>query len=332
MVDKIYVKKISLIFFVIVVVLMLLELSARIVGFRSFNPPWEATHIAPTSPFLEDSILGYKLKTGSFQYYYKNGYSYEANHLDGRRVNGSNPSSFKALVHVYGDSFLYGMGLEDDETMSYILQKNNPEIRFENYAVLGYSLFINYLQFSQNIDSGNTPDYAIFLIAGYDEGRITMNKQTQKNIYMNKDVAKLYSYPYLKKDGNQFSVQSFKLLYRPFLSSKSALFNAVSNIINNYFDRKIDYKEAMSFVLNRIIEKCDDSQTTPIFMYLSVNKNIEDIIENLKARDFITVDVNLDFSSDEFSLLPYDTHPNQNSNRIFAERIQDKLNLEMNSK
>lgn len=82
----------------------------------------------------------------------------------GRRRTLFTASSGKRIA-IYGDSFAFGIGLEDSDTVATCLNRLLEPVKAVNAAVPGFSPDQYYMQFRRDLDSSETrPDIAVFLI------------------------------------------------------------------------------------------------------------------------------------------------------------------------
>lgn len=120
---------------------------------------------------------------------------------DGLRVTAYNEGR-GIKISIYGDSFAFGVGLEDRETLASSLSKMLPLARVRNVGVNGYAPDQYYLRFRKDVEEPkNRPDLAIFVIfPGNDLYEINYPyKET-------KEKGKIRTKPFLakRKDGYDF--------------------------------------------------------------------------------------------------------------------------------
>lgn len=320
-----YLKLIATYFFVFLIFLLITEIIFRIVGEKPFNPEVTIEKITPSNPIVVDSLLGYSLLPGKYTFHYQNGYSFVATHNKQGERFISNEKSLQDLpkLAVYGDSNFYGFGLNDSQTWTYKLQKKNKTIYVVNHSVFGYSLFLNFLKYKKNLESGEKPIAAVFLIATYDLGRQTMNANARKNFVVNQDVSKMYLYPYLELKNEKLLINKkpLKSSFVNILSRYSSFSNFVETRINSILDDKIDYMTINNAVIDSICLISKKYKVQPIFA-LMYNDEVTQItkrkLDLLKCKN---VYINYDLSNKKYSLLPYDNHPNSFTNTLYCNKI-----------
>ncbi len=109
-------------------------------------------------PFrIPDSLHGYRVNNGSFEV------TYRASHFDtikqfkyhvtiqadGDRFVGEPAGPTLKDVYVFGDSWMFGEGVNDEQTFTYLLQSRFRNTRFHLYANPGHSMSNAYLNVSR---------------------------------------------------------------------------------------------------------------------------------------------------------------------------------------
>ena len=301
----------------------------RLFGEKSFNPETTIEKITPTNPIVVDSLLGYSLLPGKYTFHYKNGYSFAVTHNKFGERMISKEVSYDGLpkIAVYGDSNFYGFGLNDDQTWTYKLQQKNKSNQIINHSVFGYSLFLNYLKYKKNIEAGETPIVAVFLIASYDFGRQTMNANARKNFVVNQKVSNMYLYPYLEIVKGKLSInkQPLKSSFINNLSRYSSFSNFVETRVNTILDDRIDYKTINNSVIDSIVLISKKYKVEPVFALLNDDESTKTIKKRLDKLKCKSVYINYDLSNKKYSLLPFDNHPNAYTNTLYCNNIDSLL-------
>jgi hypothetical protein len=119
-------------------------------------------YASPSSYRIPDSLHGYRNREGSFEITYtKRNFDtlqrfkfYVTIQPDGSRFVGTAPHPPTRHVYVFGDSFIFGDGVNDEQTFTYLLQSRFPNTQFHLYACSSYSLtnaFLNFRRLSSKI-------------------------------------------------------------------------------------------------------------------------------------------------------------------------------------
>jgi hypothetical protein len=129
------------------------------------------------NPFLSpDSELGYIASPGVYLHTYfrrQNALSDWTSlkvkvtmNEDGSRWTGPADTNTKSSVYIFGDSFAFGSGVNDEHTFAYLLQQARPEWQVKLFALGGYSLTQAYLRFEHLKNSISDKD---IVILGYSD-------------------------------------------------------------------------------------------------------------------------------------------------------------------
>jgi len=101
----------------------------------------------PQDFFAEDPEQGYRAKPGRYIFRYSRLHGRAPEHLDtvvtingdGTRFTGNAPAEPSRQIYVLGDSFVFGDGVNDQQTFSFLLQSAFPRDAVHLYALSGYS-------------------------------------------------------------------------------------------------------------------------------------------------------------------------------------------------
>lgn len=128
--------------------LLLAELGLRLLGDTPGTIPlaYEPEKFFYKDPFREDRKLGWSLKPGGYSIV-QDGRGEPVRigiNQDGSRVTSEQNNSQIGIVHepqiiLVGDSYMFGHGLHDEETLGWKLQERLSNFRVLNFGVGGYS-------------------------------------------------------------------------------------------------------------------------------------------------------------------------------------------------
>lgn len=132
------------------------------------------TEIYPKEFTLPDPELGYRPKPGKFLVTYSRrvGVSDDWEHFrvkhtqnaDGTRWTGDPGADYSSTVYIFGDSYVAGTGVNDEQTFSYLLQQARNDLRVRLFAVGGYGTTQAFILFNQLRDQIKPND---IIIIGY---------------------------------------------------------------------------------------------------------------------------------------------------------------------
>jgi len=145
------------------------------VGFNFF-PLKYIQKYEPEHFFTSDSVLGYTVLPGKYTHTFFRRNKFSEGKLEsfktkitiqenGLRWTGKSPSRHLPKIYIFGDSCIFGRGLNDEQTFSYLLQSELPGYEVKLYALDGYSLKEAYLNFKV-LEKSITPSDIIVLAYG----------------------------------------------------------------------------------------------------------------------------------------------------------------------
>jgi hypothetical protein len=101
----------------------------------------------PAGFFAEDAEQGYRANPGRYVFRYSGMKQGKVEHLDavvtvnpdGTRFTGSTPADAARKIFVLGDSYVFGDGVNDEQTFAFLLQTAFPGASVQLHALAGYS-------------------------------------------------------------------------------------------------------------------------------------------------------------------------------------------------
>lgn len=155
-----------------------------------------------TSPYpfiVDDELLGFSVSPGQYVHTYLRRRMPDGewesfktrntiNH-DGSRWTGNGASDPLApKIFVFGDSWVYGSGVNDEQTFSYHLQQAFPETKVILYALAAYSLAQAYLRFETLKDKISPKDIIILAYGDhYDRRHVEDPKRLREIMRWNEE-------------------------------------------------------------------------------------------------------------------------------------------------
>jgi hypothetical protein len=128
-------------------------------GSLGLFPARDGTETLPHEMLVRDNVLGWSLLPGQYTLNFKhrvNPFSdwevlpTKVTINDNRsRWTGAVSDPAKPSIYIFGDSFVFGTGVNDEQTFAYHLQMARPDYNVKLFAVPGYGLTNNYLRFLQ---------------------------------------------------------------------------------------------------------------------------------------------------------------------------------------
>jgi hypothetical protein len=147
--------------------------------------------VNPEPFFRADPVLGYSAAPGVYEHSYLMRQGPEAPlrtlkvtntiNNDGSRWTGPSAPTEKSTAYVFGDSVIYGTGVHDEHTFSYLLRQARPDMSVKLFALGGYGLTQTYLRFEEIKDSITADDVIILGYADFYDARNVMSPSRLKS-------------------------------------------------------------------------------------------------------------------------------------------------------
>jgi len=136
-------------------------------------PPGWSRPVVPTASQL-DPELGWDNQPGKYrltdnQREFNVTYSKDRSRMSTTREA---PSEMQAALILLGDSFVDGFGVDDTETLAWLIQEQNPELQVKNFGVGGYGAVHALLKLRRVIASGEFKHGSVwYIFNSFDEDR-----------------------------------------------------------------------------------------------------------------------------------------------------------------
>lgn len=313
--------------------ILFLELFLRLIGFTpiEFN---QKVVSKPEIPYAADS-LGITLKSGTYKININDHVNYKATHnLEGRRVTSNVSVQSPNKIIILGCSFAYGVGVNDEESFPFLLQTYLNNYVVENYSIPGSATIQSFLNLKKKLLKGERPKIVVLTYAAFHEERNQLTRGFESNLY---DGLKLheglafskYYYPRCKIINDKIAVEYVEVIkdFTPIPFKESlAIATFIDQMCNKIDDRKTtgfpiskilfqDFKElANQYHFKLIIADVSESNRSEEIKQFCVNSNI----------NYITISPN--FSLGNYTLAPYDYHPNKMAHKVYALKLHEYLN------
>ena len=137
------------------------------------------------SPFSRaDPVLGVNAQPGIYTHTYlrklpseSDWQSFKTNvsiNEDGSRWTGMTEQDDRPSVYIFGDSFVFGTGVNDEQTFAYLVQQARPDLHVRLFAFGGYGLTESYLRFERLKHAMGSDDVIVLGYADFYDVRNVM--------------------------------------------------------------------------------------------------------------------------------------------------------------
>ncbi len=323
-------KKVVVVLFSIVFALVLAEIFLRLLGFQPLEMQPFFIESEPKGTMIPDSSLGLKLNPGTFKVTMNHVLEYKATHLpDSTRTTGFRGPGSSPEIWVYGCSFTYGMGVNDEETFAYRLQDElGDSMRVVNKGVPGYgnvqalvelkkstdkplAVILGYAAF-HNERNVMAPLYGMHLKYGFLESDPGGDLQGQ---FLGKS-----RFPVVR-DGELTDLPIDDLYHHLPFSKSLALMRALQDIRDSNASR-IDMSQATLSCIKELHKECKEKEIPFGVFSVVEDKKTRETLERFREEGIPTAAIAPDVLSDSrYNNQPHDSHPNSLAHQIFSDSL-----------
>lgn len=331
-------KKLKYTLFLLITVPLLLEALLWIAGFRPYRITDFSISSVPENCLIADDDLGITLNPGHFEVTMNGALTYEVTHSkDFIRTYSTNlyDSSKKDLA-IFGCSYTYGIGENDDDVLAALLNDQLDEFNVISFAVPSYGNVQGYIQLKELVDKGEKPDLALFNFADFHIDRNVLSPQYRLHLgiaykrAMGDDKANMSqaNFPYVRLLNDQlvFKKENWSTLYQDFPGRGwSALVNAIQTTSESIKTKNLKPIDATVALFQLIQSYCDQNDIELIVTGITDQDITREILTELNSKGLSTLYMGLPTHKKEYNHLPHDTHPNAKAHEYYAEKINSYL-------
>lgn len=269
-----------------------------------------------------DSLHGFRINPGSFVLTYRKRHFDSLQQFkfhvtvneDGSRYVGNPPYPTERDVFVFGDSFVFGEGVNDEQTFTYLLQSKFPHTRYHLYAAGGYALHNAYLNLQKLASRIGQEDVIVLGHADfYDVRHVAAPSRLR---WWGEPNA-------VKNDPRNFGHLRVKLSGDSLLFDRVPLFCAYSN---SYCDQPDPPQSYMDSVTARLINNMAQMTQAKVYLLHFKGPLNESITRQLDPRVKIIRAAAEDFDfMHRDDINGFDGHPGPYWNHSIFKRLSDTL-------
>lgn len=275
----------------------------------------------PDPFFVRDEWLGYSTKPGTYKIIFDkpNRPLFVSNVQimeDGSRATGygtwTPPNRKDKKIILFGDSFVFGWGVNDPHTLAWALQEKYPNYRVYNYAVGGYGNIHNYLRLKKLKDEITSEDILLFGYADYynsrNVGAPSLIKAMNNPFHLSPEQKKAPLFPYA------------------FLSKGELLVDyvAVPCDQNDHWCEQPDPSlEETYSVTKKIFSTMNKTTQAQVAVLFLSGKEKDPIVPYLNTIQIPVVDLRASDTVFQWDNIDgYDSHPGPVAHYYYAEKIE----------
>jgi hypothetical protein len=326
------------------VTLGLAEGALRVMGYRPYHFPPFSIVAEPATTLVPHAEWGLALRPGKFTVTMNEALTYHATHLPDS-LRGPAPIVFDTLldlenIHFYGCSFTYGMGVDDEETFSHLLQqKTLSRTRIRNLGVPGHGTLQSYLRLRAELSAGRRPNRVFLCYAAFHDERNVLSPHYREHLHygflnMSPAVSEEFSggtgadFPYGQLSGDSLVIQAVEVteIFKPLpLRESSALVNLVQSILLEKQHAALDGEAVTLAIIQKMQALCQAEGIPFTVLSITGDADTKAALARFKEAGIPVFDMGIDIGSPRYNNHPHDSHPNPLAHRIYADSLLDYL-------
>ncbi len=317
------------------------EIAARALGYTSWReaqgPGSKVTLQSSSRKFFKyDPVLGPVCNEGYYRFTIGDQYSFSVtNDAEGLRITKpagpkNSSRSPKNEIWIFGDSFSYGWGVNDDQTFSWLLQERFPNDRIINFSQPSFSTVQSFLQFQEALKTKPAPKIVIMAYVSFHDARNVLAREWKKSLNMSgpspveRDIRPYAFWDHRKR----LNYGKIEIRYQRFPGTRySAFMDAMEDIYNaaeKYFLSPRQITEAVFEDFERLAEKNGIELAVA-----GLDIKSKEMLKELKKKKIPTLGIFLDERQEKYHNAPYDGHPNPLAHQYYAKQIENFLRREL---
>jgi hypothetical protein len=316
-----------------VVFVLCLELALQILGWGTYYIDDYSIRTEPENAFIGHHKLGIALNTGAYSITLNDSIQFTATHLPGnhRLIPASELAENPDLL-LLGCSFTYGYGVNDDETFAALLQQGFPEVSMRNSGVIGYGTVQSLMQLKEMVKKGsvktvllNFSSFHLMRNGLSQTYRSNLKVGYQRSSHNVESLMEQSRFPYITSCDLEIQYQPWETMYTNRYGREwSATVNWLQLTEDRRRDAAIDELRIAECIIREMETICKANNITFGVACLDTTAETEALHTALTGINW--VNVGFDFSNEELTNLPYDSHPGVRGHAYIADRIKPFLN------
>ena len=320
-----------------VIILLTCEIVLRVLGYKAYQQMDVPFTDCGRSFIKADPYLGFSYRPGHFNCAV-NGLPFTlTQEADSSRATSNSPTCDSPVIYLHGCSLTWGHGLCDSATMGWKLQHLISHGCVKNFGIGAGSNVQSYLLLKRSILDHQIPDIVVLNYTTYHHTRncltwpwrrlwmtILAHERPTDNSWNNITI------PYARINNNdqleiRYMTESELQRGVPF-KEYSVVFNLLNEAYQKFRDRDVNETIITESIIKEMAALCAEHHIRFIVTEIIKDKLADRVISDLKDRDIEVGDISVDITNNKYNLKPYDGHPNEKANDIYAQKLLQILN------
>jgi len=305
----------------------LAELAVRARGEAPWRPQAPALRVEPGGRLYQaDAVLGYRMLPGRYTVRFASGSAFRVTHgVDTLRrtrppdsPRGTDPDA--PALWIFGCSFSYGWGIDDDEVYAWHLQRWLPDWRVVNYSVNGYGTLQSLLQLERALEQEKAPAIVVLAYAAFHVDRNTFVRERRKRVAPFSSLGPLVQ-PFARLDDEgELRLEMAEVEYREWPGMRySALVHTAEQRWNAIERDRAGGLAVTRALVRRFVDLAQRAGARVVVAGIAGAS--EEVLAEAAALGATPLHLALDLDRPGMRNLPHDAHPSPLAHRQYAGRL-----------
>jgi len=317
----------------------LAEWVARARGEQPWRPGAPGVRVDPGGRLYQpDPLLGYRMLPGRYAVRFENGAAFRVTHgADTLRVTRPDavpgpgrdgllepgPADLPELW-IFGCSFSYGWGIDDEAVYAWRLQEQLPGWRVVNHSVNGYGTLQSLLALERALEQGRAPAVVVLAYAAFHDERNTFVRARRKRVAPFSSLGPLVQpYARLRSDAGPepvLDIEMAAVAYREWPGMRhSALVHVAEQRWNEFERIRADSAGVTRALVARFIER--GRAVGARVLVAGIAGRTDAVLGVAAANGATPVPLAIDLDRPGMRNPPPDGHPSAQAHRLYAQRL-----------
>lgn len=327
-------KKVLYITVTTLVLFLILEIILRLLGYSpvTFN---QKITTSPELCYTTDS-LGVSLKAGTYSMNINDCVTFNITHTkDKTRITSKKEITATDEIFIFGCSFAYGTGVNDQQTYPYLLQSLLPNYKVNNYSVPGSGTIQSYLYLKKKLEEGKRPKIVVLSYATFHEERNLLTRDFEAKLaagitFQEGFKLSTFQYPQCSIVDHKVHVEYVDVV-KNFYKIPFVNYSAIATFADQTWNN-ISHKKTRGFLVSELLFKDINTLAKKynfklIIADVSYNEKSKEIEEICFKNNLEYINISPDASKGNYSLAPCDFHPNAAAHNVFANKLYNYIKI-----
>jgi hypothetical protein len=224
-------------------------------------------------------------------------------------------------IWLFGDSFTYGWGVNDEESYPWLLQEEFRDYEIVNFGVSGYGPLHSLIHFKEAIQNNERPYLVILAYASFHDMRNTFSRSRRKRLRHLDESDWRMAEPYVMIDQKgRLHYAMSELPYREFpFMRQSAFINWLEIKYNMIQDIFYQNHRVSELLIKEFSQLCQKNDIKFIVAGIMADSLTYGMLEYCKKERIAAIDISIPYNNETTIL--QDGHPNAIGHKMLGEKL-----------